>query len=141
MLDVRSEKYAVKVVEFMAEADGGYSLAGVCHVLALHVLRADGHSRGAARHAENARNGQTALVSLLFADGFRDLGIYQLEHFSVVVENNDDAAQYPYLRSGKSETFGEFQRVLHIADEVFEPLIEFFDSLTICLIAISVLSS
>ena len=82
MLNVRSEKYSVEVVKFVAEADGGYALAGVLYVFALNVFGADGHSCGAARNAEHPGNGKTALVGFLFADGFNDFGIYAVSLYT-----------------------------------------------------------
>ena len=108
MLNVRSEKYSVEVVKFVAEADGGYALAGVPHILSLYVFGADGHSCGAARNAEHPGNGKTALVGFLFADGFNDFGIYEFEHLAVIVNHNDNAAQNADLRSGKSQPLGKF---------------------------------
>ena len=121
---------AVEMVDLVAEAAGGKAGAFDLKRVAVPILCADFDMVRTLDDAVPLRQAQTALAALLLAVPFYDLGVHELDKILVLpfrdvgFHHNAGAADNADLRRGEADTVRLRKRLLHIVQQLMQPLVE-----------------
>lgn len=113
-----------QVRDLMAEAAGRQVLPFRLKPVAKPVLRPNPDTAGAGHHPPLAGDAETSLRPGLFAGLGENLRVHQLQHLVRVIHHDHCPTENADLRGCQPSPLGLCQGVLHIVQELVEPVVE-----------------
>jgi hypothetical protein len=111
----------------MTEGACQQAIATIFNLFTIAVERTDDDGCRALGGSPFTRQGEAALVLLLFAAIRDDAGVDEFEHIALLYFNDHYAAEYAYLHGSKAATIGAAHGIGHIIEQAMDARGDFSD--------------